>query len=319
MTRDHDVRTFRPGDYLTFEAQFDEAGGPHLDAAYAELRRRMMTEPSVAAVTRGSGLPGTDYVARRLEVQRGTEQPSLVRGNLEGAIFSSRVDLDFFDVFSLPIVAGRTFNSGDLSAQTVVVNQSLARKLGGNPVGTRLRDEARRGDGGIEGTPGPWLEVVGVVTNTGMVATDSGEADMIYQAARSSELSPGYFAVRLRGNPGNLAARIPMIALEVDPALRVYRALPFDEVLRRRALPGDMAYLGVIGVIALTIALSAAGLFALMAVAVQRRTREIGIRVALRSSAPASYWGMCWFLRRGSWRGPSISPRSCSRCWGFRR
>ncbi|HUK63453.1 MAG TPA: ABC transporter permease, partial [Dongiaceae bacterium] len=159
---------FSSRDYLTFEAQYDEPRGPRLDAAYAELQRRLGTEPSVAAVTRASGLPGTDHPARRLEAQRGTEHPFPVHGNADGAILSSRVDLGFFDVLALPVVAGRRFDFADLGARTVVVNASLARELGGNPVGMRVRDAAERGDGGIEGKPGPWLEVVGVVTNAGL-------------------------------------------------------------------------------------------------------------------------------------------------------
>ena len=273
---------FSSRDYLTFEAQFDESGGARLDAAYEEMERRLLTEPSVAAVTRATGLPGTEHAVRLLEGKRATGESFLVPGRADGMVFSSRVDLDFFDVLALPTVAGRTFDFTDLGAQTVVVNEALARNLGGSPVGTQVRYAAPRGDGGVvEGEPGPWLEVVGVAAN----ATGDGNVDMIYQAARPSELNPGYFAARLHGDPGNLAARIPMIALDVDPELRVYRALRLDEVVRRRALPGKMAYVGAMSVIGLATALSAAGLFALMAVAVERRRREIGIRVALGASS----------------------------------
>jgi putative ABC transport system permease protein len=280
--RDHRARSaFPTRRYLTFEAEFDETDAARLAAAYAEMERRLLTDPSVEAVTRATGLPGTDNAARLLESQRGSEEPVLVIGRADGYVNSSHVDLDFFDVFGLPTVAGRTFDVADLGAQTVVVNESLAAKLGGNPVGTRLRYAANRGDGGvIRGEPGPWLDVVGVVKDAAVDPTD-----MVYQAARPSELNPGYFAARLRGDPGDLAARVPGIALEVDPTLRVYRALRLDEVVRRRALPGTMAYIGVMALIALAITLSAAGLFALMVVAVQRRTREIGIRVALGASS----------------------------------
>jgi putative ABC transport system permease protein len=146
----------------------------------------------------------------------------------------------------------------------------------------RVRHAAQRGDGGVlRGEPGSWLEVVGVVANTG---TDT-DVETMYEAARPSDLNPGYFGVRLRGDAGELAARIPSMALEIDPALRVYRTLRLDEVVRRRAQGGTMAYFGVLFVIALAVTLSAAGLFALMSVAVQRRTREIGIRVALGASS----------------------------------
>jgi putative ABC transport system permease protein len=284
--RDRRARAAFPSqDYLTFEAQFDEAEGTRLEGAYAEIERRLMAEPSIAAVTRATALPGTSHTARLLEARRGTEEPQVVFGKADGMTLSSYVDLDFFDVFALPMLAGRAFDFTDPGAQTVVVNESLAQTLGGDPVGMQVRYAAPRGDGGvIRGEPGPWLEVVGVVTNTGQAPTDGGDAEMFYLAARPADVNPGYFAARLRGDPGNLAARIPTIALEVDPGLRVYRALRLDEVVLSRALPGRMAYIAAMSVIALAITLSAAGLFALMAVAVERRRREIGIRVALGAS-----------------------------------
>jgi len=285
MRRDGGVRPFQPQQYVAFEAQYDAAGGARLEGAYTELERRLLADPIVSAVTRASALPGTDYRMRRMVVQRGTEAPVVVRGNVDGMVLSSQVDLGFFDAFALPIVAGRAFTTADVGTPVVVINEALARRLGGNPLGLRLRDVAVINDSDVESEPGAWLAVVGVVTNAGMVPTDGGEAEMIYQAVAPTALNPVQFAVRVRGTAGALAARIPQMAADVDPALRVYRALPFDEVLRRRALPGRLAYAGVISVIALAVALSAAGSFALMSVAVQRRTREIGIRVALGASS----------------------------------
>jgi len=286
VVRDHRMRAaFAPQDYLTFEVQFDEEEGGRLEAAYREMERRLLAEPSVSAVTLATGLPGADNSVRRLEAQRGMEAPFLVRGNLDGMVLSSRVEPGFFDVFELPIVAGRAFDSADRGARTVVVNESLARNLGGNPIGMQVRYAAVRGDGGVvEREPEPWHEVVGVVTNAGMCATDRGECDLMCHAALPSELNPGYFAAQARGEGSNLGARIPSIALEVDPALRVYDVLRLDEVVRRRNLSGRMIGIGFFVILSLALMLSAAGLFALVAVAVERRRREIGIRIALGAS-----------------------------------
>ena len=282
---------FAPRDYLTFQVQFDGeergegrpgAEGARLEAAYREMERRLLADPSISAVTFATGLPGSANPLHRLEAQRGTEPPFPVRGNFEESVASSRVDLDFFDVFALPVVAGRAFASADLGAHTVVVNESLAKNLGGNSVGMQVRYATARGEGGIaEGEPGPWHEVVGVVTNTGMYPTDLGDGDFVYHAALPSELNPGYFAGRLRNGGGNFGARIPSIAVEIDPALRVYDVLRLDEVIRRGQQTGRMIGIGAIVVVSLAVLLSGSGLFALVAVAVERRRREIGIRVAL--------------------------------------
>lgn len=283
--RDHRVRSaFASQGFLTFEVQFDglregeqdEAPRDRLERAHQELERRLLAEPGVDAVTLGSGLPGTNHPLRRLEAQRGDDEPFMVQGNTEGRVRMSRVTSGFFDVFGLPLVAGRGFDQADLGASTVVVNESLARNLGGNPLGTHVRYPAEEGE-----EPGPWHEVVGVVTNAGMEPTDGGEADFIYHAAAPFELYPGYIAARVRGAADGLAPRVSSIALDVDPALRVYDVLTLDEVVRRRDLPTLVTTVGANVVVAMAIMLSAAGLFALMVVAVERRTREIGIRLAL--------------------------------------
>lgn len=146
-------------------------------------------------------------------------------GKADGMSFSSRVDLDFFDVFALPTVAGRALDFADRGAQTVAVNESLAKNLGGNPVGMRVRYAAARGDGGvIKGEPGPWLEVVGVVTNAG----GDTDVEMIYQAARpvgiESRLLRGAPARRprqsRRAHPHDRARRRPCAARVPRPSPR---------------------------------------------------------------------------------------------------
>jgi putative ABC transport system permease protein len=313
--RDYRNRAAFPSEsYLSFRVQFDgeersegqpEAERARLEAAYREIERRLLADPSVSAVTLGTDLPGTGHAMRLVEGQRGTDEPFLVRGNFDDLVASSRVDLGFFDVFELPIVAGRGFDFADVGARTVVVNESLAKNLGGNPIGMQIRYAAARRDGGIVvGEPGPWHEVVGVVTNAGMDPSDRGDGDFLYHAALPSELNPGYFAARLRDTESNLGARIPSIALAIDPALRVYDVLQLDEVVRRRKLGGIMGGIGAIVVVSLAILLSASGLFALMAVAVERRTREIGIRIALGASSRGVLKAL--FLRAAAQLGAGI-------------
>jgi ABC-type antimicrobial peptide transport system permease subunit len=219
----------------------------------------------------------------RLEAQRGTEAPFLVSGNQDGMVWESRVDPGFFDVFELPIVAGRGFTPADAGTPTVVVNESLARNLGGSPLGMYVRYPSRReGD-----EPSPWHEVVGVVTNAGMNPTDRGEADFVYHPGGPADLYPGYVGVRVQEGGARLAALVPSLVPQMDPALRVYDVLMLDELVKRRALGGITAMIAVNLVILFALLLSAAGLFALMAVAVERRTREIGIRLALGATPRA--------------------------------
>ena len=134
--------------------------------AVRELERRLPAEAAVAGVTVAERLPADgDYEPSRhrggWSNTRGAIQP------LESGRLRRRAEL--FEVFQMPVLAGRSFDSRDLNenANTVVVNSLFVdRILGGrNAIGRRIRykspKDADKSRSIVE--PGPWLEIVGVV------------------------------------------------------------------------------------------------------------------------------------------------------------
>jgi hypothetical protein len=144
-------------------------------------------------------------------------------------------------------------------------------------VGARVRTIQR----GSERELGPWHDIVGVVTDLWTFPADWGEAAYIYRAASAAELDPLVVAVRVAGDAAPLAPRVAALARQVDAGLHLQDIVTLDDIVGReqsRMVGGSVVFSSVLLV---ALVFSAASLHALMAVAVQRRTREIGIRVAL--------------------------------------
>ncbi len=248
--------------------------------AYEELAGRLREEPGVTHVTHGDRLPAMSPEWVAVEMEQDGAPPARLHGNYEGGFAMAAVGAGYHDAFGAKIVAGRGLHTADAGAPNgpVVVNEAFMRVVGRNPVGARVRTLQR----GSERELGPWHEIVGVVTDLGMLfPADWGGAAYIYRAASAAELDPVVVAVRVAGDAAPLAPRVAALARQVDAGLQLRDIVTLDDIVAQEQIRmvGGSVVFGSVLLVALVF--SAASLYALMAVAVQRRTREIGIRIAL--------------------------------------
>lgn len=134
-----------------------------------------------------------------------------------------------------PIRAGRDFDSGDPASDpgVVIVNQAFVDEVlaGRNPVGRRVR----YGPAG-QREAGPWLEIVGVADDLGMIGGDFELRDEpgLYHPLASDEGYPIQLAVHVRGDPEVFASRLRMVAAAVDPNLQLHEVRRLDRVSESR-------------------------------------------------------------------------------------
>jgi hypothetical protein len=247
--------------------------------AYEELAGRLREEPAVTDVTYGDRLPTMYPEWVPLEMEQDGAPPARLNGNYEGGFAMAAVGAGYHEAFGARIVAGRGLHAADTGAPNgpVVVNEAFMRVVGRNPVGARIRTVQR----GSEREPGPWHEIVGVVTDLWTFPADWSGAAYVYRAASAAQLDPVVVAVRVAGDAAPLAPRVAALARQVDAGLHLQDIVTLDDIVAQeqtRMVGGSVVFGSVLLV---AVVFSAAGLYALMAVTVARRTREIGIRIAL--------------------------------------
>ncbi len=286
--------TFAAGDYIGAYMLMEPEAPPGVDAdAYrrglgtrfaalqAEIGRRLQADPTVAAVTFSSGVPGGERTAL-VEID-GVPAPEGARGHEAGL---NRVAPALFDVLGAPMLTGRRFASADLdtASTSVIVNRSFVRQyLGGaNALGRRVRYVADEDDE-TGGAAGRWHEIVGVVDDLHTNPIEPGlAAARLYHPLAPGAATAGLLTARVRGTtPAQFESRLREIAAALDPTLRLGEIRTLDDIDQQASQALRLVALVIVLVTVSVLLLSAAGIYALMSFTVSQRRKEIGIRAAL--------------------------------------
>ncbi len=241
---------------------------------WGELTRRLERQAGIRSVALTSVLPGT-----------GTGRTPI---GLEGVAYASARDYPrvrglvvgpgFFETFGVRLVAGRDFGQGDGAgaARVAIVNGDfVGRFFGGeSPLGRRVLVVP------AEGPPAP-VAIVGVAPNLRLGGVRNLEPEALYLPLGQHAEATMNVAVRAYGDPRAVAPGIRKTVSALDPDLPVYGLQTMRHALYLTTW--FYAVWGVVfvvfGVVALVLVI--VGLYGLMAFSVARRTREIGVRMAM--------------------------------------
>ena len=240
---------------------------------YRSLRDRVAALPGVNAVALSTYVPLGNQQQTETFVPEGYVFP---KNQVNATVLTASVDEHYFDLMHTRVVSGRGFTANDKAGMPLVaiVNKAFADRYwpNQNPIGKRLR-LSRRED--------KWLEVVGIAQTGKYTFVGEPPTPFLYLPFAQNESAHAVLFTEAEGDPASLAAPIRNVVHSLDANQPVFNLRTFTNFYEQRSstVRMIMEIVGTMGMVGLSLALI--GLYGLVAYSVARRTREIGIRMAI--------------------------------------
>jgi predicted permease len=261
---------------MSFDPSLVHYGEDETRQFFLQLAERARSVSGVRSVALASSVPmATDGINAVSVRPEGYQFPV---GKDVLTLFSARVDENYFTTMGIPILRGRGFLEGDSTdaPRVAVVNEQYAEHylLNKDPIGSRFQLRERGA--------WFWVTIVGVAKTTKYLWLAEPPTDFVYLPYRQDPQSDMVLLTESAGDPSGLVAPLREVVRELDRTQPIYNVRTMEEFYRMRATTIFNVIIGTVGGMGLMgLILAIVGLYGLVAYATSRRTKEIGIRMAI--------------------------------------